>query len=205
MIVSRHMDVITQILLFFGNNIPAVSFAGAIIGGEETLVLLSILSAKGFLNIWTVLVFFYFGIVVSDMLWYYIGKSKLFTLLIKIRLLSAAYDYWGKLLDKATAKSDFQALLITKFLYGFRLPTIMYLARERLTIGSFLKYALFTNFIWVGAISAIGWLAGKGISTAAFFSDNIVLHVFLIGVVLALFAILMRTLSTKTKLWLEKK
>ena len=60
------MPVITKILLFFGNNIPAVSFIGAIVGGEETLVLLSILAAKGFLSIGDVFVFFYLGIMYAN-------------------------------------------------------------------------------------------------------------------------------------------
>jgi len=199
------MPTITKILLFFGNNIPAVSFIGAIVGGEETLVLLSILAAKGFLSIGDVFVFFYLGIMVSDILWYYAGKSRIFSWLTKKQFISKAYVHWGKLLNKATKENDFQALLITKFLYGFRLPTIMYLSRERLSLKSFLKYSLITDFVWTGTILSIGWLAGKGINTAAHFSDNIVLYVFLIGLVLALFIILMRTISNKVKQWLEKK
>ncbi|OGD66696.1 hypothetical protein A2442_00215 [Candidatus Campbellbacteria bacterium RIFOXYC2_FULL_35_25] len=199
------MPVITKILLFFGNNIPAVSFIGAIVGGEETLVLLSILAAKGFLSIGDVFVFFYLGIMVSDILWYYAGKSRIFSWLIKIRFISKAYGHWGKLLNKATKENDFQALLITKFLYGFRLPTIMYLSRERLSLKSFLKYSLITDFVWTGTILSIGWLAGKGIGAATYFSNNIIFYVFLIGLVLTFFTILMRIISNKVKRWLEKK
>lgn len=125
------MEIANQILLFFGNNIAIVSFLGAIIGGEETLVFLTILATKDLLNVWHVLIFFYFGIIISDSIWYGVGKSKIFDWLIKKKYISNTYYYWGLLLDKATKGNDIQALLVTKFLYGFRIPTIMYLARER--------------------------------------------------------------------------
>jgi len=199
------MDIISQILIFFGNNTPAISFFGAIIGGEETLVLLTIYSVDGTLHLGYILLFFYLGIMVSDTMWYLIGKSRLFAWLIKLKFISSAYGYWGKLLDTTTKKKDFQTLFVTKFLYGFRIPTIMYLARERLSLQSFLKYSLLANFIWVGIISTLGWMTGKGIKTVTYFSNSIVLEVFLVGVVLVLFAIIMRAVSTRVKQWLQNK
>lgn len=199
------MVLITQILSFFGDYTPIISFLGAIIGGEETLILLSILSSHGFLNPYYLFIFFYFGVLVSDSIWFFIGKSKLFNWLVQRKFLSKAYSHWDRLLNSVTKKSDFQALFITKFLYGSRLPTIMYLARERLKIKSFLVYSLITNFIWVSLILLIGWSAGKGISLATNISNNLVLYLVLIGVTLLIFTLLIRLLSEATKKWLKKK
>lgn len=182
-----------------------VSFLGAIIGGEETLILLSIYSAKGALNLADILAFFYLGIMVSDTIWFLAGRSRLFARLVKLKFVSFAYEYWGKLLDMATKRKDFQALFFTKFLYGFRIPTIMYLARERLSLRSFLLYSFPTNLVWVGIISALGWSTGKGIKIATYLSNNIMLEVFLVGIVLILFAVIMKTTSTRLKLWLQDR
>ncbi|MBI2674085.1 MAG: hypothetical protein HYX23_02275 [Candidatus Zambryskibacteria bacterium] len=198
------MNTVSQILIFFGNNTPIVSFLGAIIGGEEVLVLLSIYSVAGTLNLAYILIFFYLGIMVSDTLWYMLGKSRIFAWLIRLKFISSAYEHWGRLLDVTTRKNDFQALFMTKFFYGFRIATIMYLARERLSFRDFFKYSLLSNFVWVGFISALGWATGKGIKTVTYFSGNITLEVFLVGVVLVLFMVIMRVASIRVKKWLQK-
>ncbi|MFH0951510.1 MAG: hypothetical protein V1765_03505 [bacterium] len=199
------MDLISQILLFFGNYTPVIAFLGAIIGGEETLILLSILASHGHLAIWSVFIFFYLGILVSDCLWYFIGRSRLFDWIIKRKIISNIYLHWDKLLNAATQNSNFQALLVTKFLYGLRLPTIMYLARERITIKSFIGYSTIVNFIWVLIIATIGWTAGKGISLATNIFNNLILYLLLIGATLVVFTLLIRLLSKTTKQWLIKK
>jgi membrane protein DedA with SNARE-associated domain len=198
------MNWTIKILAFFGNYTPALAFFGAIVGGEETLIFLAILAAHGTLNAWLLLIFFYLGICVSDLLWYFIGKSKFFDWLMSKRIFSKAYMHWGKLLNTAAKDSDFQALFLTKFMYGSRLPTIMYLARERMHIKPFIGYTLIINLIWIIIIFLFGWFAGKGIAVADSLSNNIVLTLFLIGIVLVIFTLLTKYLSALTKKWLNK-
>lgn len=199
------MALITTILSFFGNHTPIVSFLGAIIGGEETLILLSILASHGFLNIWSLLIFFYLGILVSDSIWYFLGKSKVFDWLVRRKLISKVYFNLGKLLNTVTKNNDLQVLFFTKFLYGTRIPTLMYLSKERLTLKPFLFYNIITNIIWVPIVLLIGWSAGKGISLATNISNNLALYLFLIGITLLIFTILIRILSEVVKEWLKKK
>ena len=199
------MGILTQLLIFVGDYAPLVCFLGAILGGEETLILLSIIAAHGYMSIWIILVFFYLGIIVSDMIWYYAGKSELFNWLVRRKLLSRAYFHWGKLLDKATKGNDFRALFLTKFLYGFRLITIMYLSRERIRLRKFIEYSLIVDAIWVGAITTIGWFAGKGVKLANTLSNNLVLTLFIAGIIIIGFTIIMRLIAKKVRIWLEKK
>lgn len=199
------MSLINQILLFFGSYTPLVSFLGAIIGGEETLILLSILSSNGYLTAWVVLLFFYLGILVSDTIWFFLGKSKLFDWFVKRKIISRVYLRWDKLLTKATKGSSFHALFITKFLYGFRIPTIMYLGREKVKVKSFLFDSAIIDFIWTLVVFAIGWFAGKGILLATDLSKNIVLYLLLVGITFIIFTIIVRILSGLIKKWLIKK
>lgn len=198
------MNFVEQILLFFGNYTPIIAFLGAIIGGEETLIFLSILGAQQYLNIELVFIFFYLGILTSDLLWYGIGKSKLFDWLVQRKILSALYFRWGKLLHTATKGNNFQALFLTKFLYGFRLPTIMHMAREKMEMRSFIFYSIITNLIWVAVITTIGWFAGKGIALATNLSDNLILYLAIIGLTLVFFAVFVRMMSNIIKKWLTK-
>lgn len=197
--------MINEILSFFGNYTPIISFFGAIIGGEETLILLSILASHGHLNIGYVFLFFYLGILVSDLIWYFIGNSSIFKRIIKLKWISKIYYKWGKILNKSTKNNNFNALLFTKFLYGLRLATIMYLARERMKIKSFIYYSIIVNFIWVLTITTIGWLTGKGISIATSITDNLILYLTLIGIALFGFSLIIRLVSEIMKKWLIKR
>lgn len=199
------MELITQILLFFGNNTPIISFVGAIIGGEETLIFLSVLAAQGYLTIWFVFIFFYLGVMTSDILWYFIGKSKISDWIIQKKFISSTYLYWGKLLNTTTGGSNFQALLFTKFLYGLRMPAIIYIGREGMKIKPFLFYSIIVNFIWAIVITIIGWFAGKGISLATSLSNNLPLYLLLMGITLIVFVVLIRLLSNVIKKWMIKK
>ena len=202
---NSFVDIAAQILAFFGNNTPLVSFFGAIIGGEETLVLLVIFAARDTLNLWHIVIFFYAGVMVSDALWYLVGRSRVFNWLITHRLTFNAYTYWGKMLYKTMGNNTLEVLFMTKFLYGFRIPTIMYFAQERLSFRAFIQYSLLTNLIWMTIITVFAWFAGKGIKFAMHFSHNILMDVFLIGVVMVLFALVARIASKYTKSWLQKK
>ncbi|MGB3922082.1 MAG: hypothetical protein WBL19_02260 [Minisyncoccia bacterium] len=199
------MDLIPQISIFFGNNTQLISFFAVMIGGEGALLLLSLYSASGILNFKYVFIFSYLGVMVSDTMWYLVAKSKLFEWFTRIKLVSSAYNYWGRLLDLATKKKDFEALFITKFLYGLRIPTITYLSRERLSLKNFLKYSLLSNLLWVAIISAIGWGTGRGVKFFGYFSDSIIIQTFLVGIILIFFIIIMRVVSRRVKQWLQNR
>ncbi len=199
------MSLLTIILSFLSVYGPLISVLGGIFGGEETLILFSIFAAHNVISIWVVAIFFYIGILISDTIWFFVGKTELFNRIVSGKSASKIYGYWDKLLDKATKGNDFQALLITKFLYGFRLITIMYLSRERLDLKNFILYSIIVDAIWISVITTIGWLTGKGIAAAANISNNLELVLILIGLSLLAFFLIMRFLSILVKRWLIKK
>lgn len=199
------MGLIEQISAFFGDNISALSFFGVMVGGEGALLLLSAYSAYDAVNFKYVLIFSYLGVMLSDTLWYLLAKSKLFEWFTRIRLISSAYEYWGRLLDTATKKKDFEALFITKFLYGLRIPTITYLSRERLSLENFLKYSILSNFLWVLIIFLIGWGTARGFKFFNYFPDNKIIQGLSIGVVLIFITIIMRVISKQLKQWLQNR
>jgi len=199
------MLTLTTILQFFGMYPSLISFLGGVLGGEETIILLSVIAAHGYMNIWTVIIFCYLGILASDTVWYYIGKSSLFGWFVKRKGVSKAYYHLDRALDRATMGNDFQALLATKFLYGFRIITIMYLSRERMNLIKFVFYSAIVDAIWISVVSSIGWFSGKGIKFALLVSNNLIVSFALLGIVLIVFVILMGIISNKLRKWLTKK
>jgi membrane protein DedA with SNARE-associated domain len=199
------MDWANQIILFLGSYTPIISFLGAIIGGEETLLLLSILAAQDSINIFLVVFFFYIGIMVADTLWYLLGKTKFFDWFVQRKIISKAYGHGSRLLDQITKGSDFRALFSTKFLYGLRIVVLVHMGKKGLTMKKFFKYNLIIDAIWTIVIAAVGWSAGKGIAFAFVLYDNIALSLTLIGVVLITFMILMNITGRFVKRWLMKQ
>jgi len=192
------MIEITSIFSFFGYYTPIISFIGAIIGGEETLILLSILASHSILNIWYILIFFYIGINVSDLLWFFLGISRIFDWLAKRRIWEKIHVHFQKRLQKGK-HSNFSLLFITKFVYGTRVPTIVYMARNGLELRTFFIYTLTINAIWTILITFIGWSAGKGIAIAQTISNNIIVYILLITIVLILFNIITKKISYRIK------
>ena len=199
------MNFLTHLLFLSSNYIAPIAFLGAILGGEEILVLLSILAAQGFFSIYTMFIFFYIGILVSDFIWFFIGKYHSFNWLKKKKFIANTFNKAGNLLDKLSSKKKFQALLITKFLYGLRIPTIVYLARHKMPAKKFLIYSIILNLAWVSIITLLGFSAGKGIALAQKISNNIVLALFLIGLTLLLFTLFIKWISNLVKKKLQEE
>jgi len=199
------MNMLQQIIVIFGNYTPIISFAGAIIGGEETLVFLSILTAEGHLNVWELLLFFYLGINVSDVMWYGLGRSRLIVYAMRNKTFLKAYQYWGSLISAVSKGSVFHALFFTKFIYGARIPTIMYFAQEQVAPLRYVGYTVLLNLFWTLVIFAVGWFSGKGILLATSISENIVLYLTLAGLVTALLGLFAQFISNKVKIWIQEK
>jgi membrane protein DedA with SNARE-associated domain len=68
-----------------------------------------------------------------------------------------------KRLDELYANQPFRALLVSKFIYGTRFLTVVYLSLERVSALRFLVMNFLSTFLWLVSIVAIGWFAGKSI------------------------------------------
>ena len=68
--------VLEEIVLFFKSYPELVSFSGALFGGEETILVIAFLTGQGLFSVKTVFIYAYFGTLVSDWIWFYIGYYK---------------------------------------------------------------------------------------------------------------------------------
>ena len=95
-----------------------------------------------------------------------------------------------------TRGQHFLALLITKFLYGTRIITIFYLAKERVSFWRFSWYNAIVTGIWAIVVCSIGWSAGKGVTWVEAVYNNL-------SIALALLALILAVLYG-TRIWLNK-
>ncbi len=134
---------------------------GAIIGGEETIILIAMLSSEGLISFWTVFVFSFLGTLISDIFWFLGGD--LVVKLERWRLFSKNFEEMAEIIRKISGRSHFRALLITKFFYGTRLLTLFHVRRDGFPLWEFIPANALVVLIWTSAIVPFGWLAGKGV------------------------------------------
>ena len=173
-----------------------VPFLGALIGGEETILVITTLSAQGIIPFWVVAVFSFLGTVVSDTLWFFVGKTPLYGKLISLSSFKNGYSRLVRMMDTVFHGNFFMALLVTKFLYGTRIVTIMYISKKDLSFLFFTIYNSLTTIIWLSVILTIGWFAGKGVSVLLKVTENIQIVAVVVIVFIAAFYIL--------RIWINK-
>jgi membrane protein DedA with SNARE-associated domain len=188
------------LLPFISSHLPLVCIVGAYFGGDAFLLFLSSLAGQGLIHFWTVILFFSLGTISSDVMWFFIGRTRLADKLISHKQLNKGYSRIERILARY-GRNDFLLLFIVKFIYGIRIITIVYFSRERKNFGRFIGF----NSIAVVAItifvSFLGWMAGQGIRTYVDIYENFRSAIKIIVVVLVLFFIL-KALVNK---WLLKK
>lgn len=140
-------------------NAVLVSFFGGLLAGEEVIITLAFLSARGILSLWVVFVFCFAGILICDSFFFFIGKIKFLGKLKKISRLHITYKKIEKIVNKITGDKIILALFYTKFIFGTRIATLIYLGRK----NSFKKF-IFADFIvgimWMSVVVSLGWFAG---------------------------------------------
>lgn len=183
------MDIAGLLFNLVGNHPALISFLSVFLGGEVTIVALAVLAAHAKIDLEIIFIFSYIGALLMDSIWFFFGYTKIFDWFVTRRHVSRVYTKWDNLLDKLSKKRYFEVLIVTKFIYGFRMITLMHLARKKFKVSHFLAYNLITNFVWISVVIMAGWLAGNGIKHTGLISNHITLFLFLVGICVIAFLI----------------
>ena len=144
-------------------NITSHPFLLSLIGpsffGGATILILGILSGKGFLSPWIALIFCAVGILCNDTIWFLAGKMKVLSKMKKYRWVNNSYKRAKKEIE--VAPSNKFLLILIKFAYGIAIPILMYLGRKKMTLKEFLITNSSIIAVWSSCIVMIGWLIGK--------------------------------------------
>ena len=173
---------------------------GAFFGGDGIILFLSSLSGQGVINFWTIILFCSLGTIASDVMWFFIGRTRLADKVISHKQFNRGYSKIERILAKY-GRSDFLLLLIVKFIYGIRIITIVYFSRERKSFPRFVNYNSIAVLVITVFVSFLGWMAGKGIRSYVDIYENFRTAIKIIVLILVLFFIL----KSVIKKWLLKE
>tara|TARA_Y100000310_G_scaffold298381_1_gene332281 strand:+ start:5383 stop:6063 length:681 start_codon:yes stop_codon:yes gene_type:complete len=145
-----------------GNFFYPIALIGSIISGNIFVLFLATLAGQGSLPITKVWIIALIGTLIADTIWFNIGKTKYVEKIARHR--KTIYNFYSvkKVLNKSEEKNNFLVFLISKFIYGMRILTLMYAGRRQMHFDQFAKYNYLASTIWVTFIVSIGFLAGKG-------------------------------------------
>jgi len=155
------MDI--QFLLNTLRDHPIILFfLAAYIGGEEMIIPLAILVGHGLWSLWLLFTVCFIGTLFADLTWFLLGRHGI----QKRRFFQRYKEKYTKMSTfiRKLAKTEIGLLLITKFIYGTRIFTIILISLEGLSINKFIKINSLVILIWLPIITGIGWMIGRGSS-----------------------------------------
>lgn len=187
------VDYITNLLVTY--QAPAI-FLGAFFFGETVIITAAFLAAHG---VWSISLVFWLaliGTVVSDSLWFFLGRY-FFVKTNRWQNEREKYDHFLVKLERLFGRKPFLILLFIKFLYGTRILTIVYLSLRRMPFWLFLLFNTLGTVIWLLVVLAIGWFAGLGIANILPVFHRVEYAVSILLLILVLYKIVSS--------WIEKK
>lgn len=189
------MSLINLFINILGTHQILIIFLGSFFFGESIIISLALLSADGLISLPFLFIFGFLGTIISDSMWFYIGKYG-----AKKNYLKQKIKKHKKLItsiNKITGKKPFVILLFSKFMYGTRIFFMMYLAVRKLAYSTFLLFNTIGTTIWLTTLITVGWLAGQGTKN---FIPVLEKGKYLISIIIILLIIL-RVIT----LWVTKK
>ena len=160
------LGLISQLV---GDNVILLSLLAGIFAGETVILTLStIISSTNSSLIWQVLIFSYIGELIAEFFFFFLGRTKLIYQLNKIQKFRSGLKKSGKIIDKLTDKSVLKTLFYSKFIYGVRTLTVIYLGYKRTSWKNFIKTELIVMGMAVSLVVAIGYFIGQGYKIALY-------------------------------------
>ena len=157
------MAIIETIISSMLGHFYIVSFLSGIFG-EEAVLFLTFLASQNFMNIESIFILAPLGILCMDILYFSIGKTELLHKIAKkISLLSDKMKIAGWA-ARFGDKSPFTALTFTKFIFGTRMPLMIYLGKRGISYGRFAIMDVIAVYIWALVMIPLAWLAGIGLT-----------------------------------------
>lgn len=149
-----------------------IVFLGTVIGGELVVLAAVFLASLGILNIYLVILISIVGIVTSDSIWYFIG-TKVGGKIDYCRKHFCPAKYQHKIESFSNKFVGHYAKFIigSKFVYGFRIITLVTSGYQHIPYNKFLKFNLIGSCIWLVIIVFLGYVMGFSWNYLAEYSE----------------------------------
>jgi membrane protein DedA with SNARE-associated domain len=146
---------------YFSSYGILISFLAGFIFGVESIMTLAFLGTNSALSYVVLFIFGLFGLVLSDSIYFSLGKYKLFKK-ITDKYSNNISNKVDRVIHHHTKKNLFLIMFYTKVAYGVSIITLIYFGSKDISWKRFLKTNLIVNIIWVLVGITLGWSSGNG-------------------------------------------
>jgi len=172
-----------NLLLDLSGYPASVSFFSGLFAGEIAILTLSFLSAQGFFPLGTLFLFAWIGEIVADLIYFEIGRFKIFG---KVKT-SKLFGRVDSFISSVSRESVFLAVLYSKFVYGLRTATVIFLGIKNVDRKNFILSEIIVSGIVMAILVPIGWAAGKGFTILMDHFKNIQFSITLLIILVVVF------------------
>lgn len=157
------MHVIEPFVRAFVDHIYIVSFLVGLLN-EEAVLFLTILVSKSATHLQVIMIVAPIGLLCIDIVYSYLGRF------IWMRRVSEKIHNAGEKqgilpkLIRFSHKHPLLALIVTKFIYGARIPINVYYRAKGMSLKTFILYDFVALEIWAFVMIPLAWLAGRGLT-----------------------------------------
>ena len=155
------IPIIIEIIKQYGY---VIVFFGTIFAGEIVVLAAVFLATLNILNIYLVILFSLAGVIVADNLWYLVGtKLKIFLNYFKKYFGGNKYQKKLTLFGEKFHNNYRYYLVMSKFIYGFRILTVLTSGYQKIPYKKFLVFNLIgtvsemTIIVFFGYFIGISW------------------------------------------------
>lgn len=152
------IPIIIKILAEYGY---VLVFLGTIVAGEVVILAAVFLASLDILNIYLVILCGLSGIIVSDNLWYLLGVklNKRLGFFKKYFYLSRYHKKIAVFREKFNSRYR-QFLVMSKFVYGLRILTLLTSGYQRIPYKHFVLFNLIGTISWMLVVVVLGYIMG---------------------------------------------
>ena len=144
-------------------KIPA-TFVGSFFFGETVILTAAVLAFRLDWSVTSIFITAVVGTVISDLIWYGLGKRLLDASRAKKSGLAKRYEKHVEAVSKAISiKRPFTILLYFKFFYGTRIITLIYLSVHRMKWRELVIFDTIGTIVYHAVLFALAFLTASGV------------------------------------------
>lgn len=166
-----------------------ILFGAMVIEGETFLIVAGVLVHLGALSFWEVITIAIFGVIVGDLMWYFIGfymrKIKRAE-----RIINSLESIVERLLPQFKEK-PFVSLVLAKYVYGTNHATLILSGVIGMNLWLFAKAEFVASVIWILVFVTLGYIFG---SAALLISNRLSIFLLVVLIFIASFIAIQRAI-----------
>lgn len=171
------MDHIIWVIQFLDEMLVShgelTSLIGTFLLGENAAIAIFALSAQGYIHPVNALIFVFFGSMLADIFWFFMTEYVIRHHYEK-RITKSMQSDDKRFIISLVDKHFFWVLIFIKFLMGMRLVLTIYIVlKNRIPFFQKVLIDAVGTVLFLAVLFPIGWLFGKGVSSALSLEQNI--------------------------------